>query len=231
MEAILRNTLFNEWYFSARWQLGNRDKRGEGVGQQQTEVAPEMSAYTAEKKNIFLAEVIEATPSGERLVHCLQCGSCGGSCPSSSDMEYTPRTLIAMINAGNREAVLAANTIWACVSCYSCTSRCPQEVPITDLIYTLKRLAIAERTYRGTDAPALAKTFTDFVEKYGRSYEAGLATGYHLLKRWKPLQLMQMAPMGIKIFRRGRMSIFPTRIRQVAQLRAIINKARELSAK
>lgn len=190
-----------------------------------------MAAHIAEKKGTFLEEVIEATPNGDRLVHCLQCGSCGGSCPSSADMEYTPRTLIAMINAGQRDAVLAANTLWACVSCYSCTSRCPQEIPITDIIYALKRMAIAEHRHRGTDAPALAKTFTGFVEKYGRSYEAGLATGYHLLKRWKPFQLMQMAPMGIQIFTKGRMGILPSKIRQVAQLRAIIKKSEELSRK
>ena len=189
-----------------------------------------MSAHVTEKKGTFLEEVIEATPDGERIVHCLQCGSCGGSCPSGGDMQYTPRAIIAMINAGDRDAVLAANTMWACVSCYFCTTRCPQNIPITEIIYALKRMAIAERRYHGTDAPALAKTFTDFVEKYGRSYEAGLATGYHLLKRWKPLQLLQMAPMGMQIFRRGRMAILPTRIRQIDQLRAIIKKARELSA-
>ncbi len=44
-------------------------------------------------------------------------------------------------------------------------------------------MSIAEQRYKDTDAPALAKTFTDFVDKYGRSYEAGLATGYHLLNR------------------------------------------------
>jgi heterodisulfide reductase subunit C len=187
-------------------------------------------AHIAAKKGTFIEEVIEATPGGERLVHCLQCGSCGGSCPSSADMEFTPRTLIAMINANDRKAVLAANTMWACVSCYACTTRCPQEIPITDIIYTLKRISIAEQRYHGTDAPALAKTFTDFVDKYGRSYEAGLATGYHLLKRWKPLQLLQMAPMGMKIFTRGRMALRPTKIRQIEQLQAIIRKAKELSA-
>ena len=107
-----------------------------------------MAAHSAEKKGTFLEEVIESTPGGERLVHCLQCGSCGGSCPSGADMEYTPRTLIAMINAGDRDAVLAANTMWACVSCYLCTSRCPQSIPITDIIYCLKRMSIAERRYR-----------------------------------------------------------------------------------
>lgn len=189
-----------------------------------------MSSHVAEKKGTFLEEVIEATPGGERLVHCLQCGSCGGSCPSSGDMEFTPRTLIAMINAGNRDAVLAANTMWACVSCYSCTTRCPQNIPITDIIYTLKRMAIAEERYHGTDAPALARTFTGFVDKFGRSYEAGLATHYHLLKRWKPIELLKMGPMGMKIFFRGRMAILPTKIRQIEQLQAIIRKAKELSA-
>jgi heterodisulfide reductase subunit C/quinone-modifying oxidoreductase subunit QmoC len=90
-------------------------------------------------------------------------------------------------------------------------------------------MSIAERRYKNTDAPALAKTFTDFVDKYGRSYEAGLATGYHLLKRWKPVQMMKMAPMGMQIFARGRMAILPTKIRQIDQLRAIIKKAKELS--
>ena len=56
-------------------------------------------------------------------------------------------------------------------------------------------MSIAERRYKDTDAPALAKTFTDFVDKYGRSFEFGLATGYHLLNR--PLSMMKMGPMGL----------------------------------
>ncbi len=188
-----------------------------------------MAEHISVKKGTFLAEVIEATPNGERLVHCLQCGSCGGSCPSGDEMQYTPRTLIAMINANDRNAVLAANTMWACVSCYSCTTRCPQNIPITDIIYTLKRMSIAEQRYHGTDAPALAKTFTDFVEMFGRSYEAGLATGYHLLHR--PLGMVKMMPMGMKMFFRGRMAPLPTKIRQIDQLRAIIKKSKELSGK
>ena len=188
-----------------------------------------MTTEVVGNKNTFLAEVVEATPDGHRLLHCLQCGSCGGSCPSGAEMQYTPRALIAMINGGEREAVLAANTMWACVSCYACTTRCPQNIPITDVIYALKRLSIAEGRYQNTDAPALAKTFTDFVDKYGRSFEFGLATGYHLLRR--PVSMMKMGPMGLQMFARGRMALRPTRIRQLGQLQAIIEKAKELSAK
>jgi len=174
----------------------------------------------------FLAEVIEATPGGERIVHCLQCGSCGGSCPNGADMQHTPRTLFAMINADRREAVLAANTMWFCVSCYLCTVRCPQNIPITEIMYALKRISIREKKYKGTDGPALARTFTKLVEKYGRSFEFGLASKFYFLN--KPLAMLKMGPMGLSLFIRGRMSLKPTKIRQLDQLHAIIAKAREI---
>ena len=99
----------------------------------------------SDRRSEFLQEVIDDTPGGERLVHCLQCGSCGGSCPNGADMQYTPRTIFAMINANKREEVLSSNTMWCCVSCYFCTARCPQEIPITEIMYSLKRKSIAER--------------------------------------------------------------------------------------
>ena len=65
-------------------------------------------------------------------------------------------------------------------------------------------MSIAQRLYHDTDAPALAKAFTDFVDRYGRSFELGLATSYHLLNR--PLQAMKMGPMGFAMFKRARSS-------------------------
>lgn len=188
-----------------------------------------ISNHAHRRGSAFLEEVIEATPGGERIVHCLQCGTCGGSCPSAADMQYTPRTVIAMINADRREEAIKANTMWFCVSCYACTSRCPQNIPITDIMYALKRIAIAEGKHEGTDAPALAKTFTDMVERYGRSYEIGIATLYHGLKR--PLSAMRMGGMGMAMFVRGRMSLLPSRIKNVEQLQAIVKKAREIGGK
>jgi heterodisulfide reductase subunit C len=174
----------------------------------------------------FLQEIIADTPEGERIVHCLQCGSCGGSCPNGADMQYTPRTVFAMIAANQREAVLASNTMWCCVSCYFCTTRCPQDIPITEIMYSLKRLAIEEGYAKDTDAPALAKTFTDLVDKYGRSFEFGLASRYYLLN--KPISMMKMGPLALSMFSRGRLSLTPTKIKKVDQLQAIIKKARQI---
>lgn len=141
-------------------------------------------------------------------------------------MQYTPRTLFALINANKRDEVLRSNTIWCCVSCYFCTTRCPQNIPITDLMYCLKRLSIRDGLAHQTDAPALAKTFTDYVDKYGRSFELGLASRFYLLN--KPFAMLKMGPMGLGMLTRGRMSLTPTKIKNLDQLQAIIDKAREI---
>lgn len=176
----------------------------------------------------FLAEVMAATPGDNRLDHCIQCGSCGGSCPSGAEMEHTPRRLFALIRAEARDTVLRSNAPWYCVSCYYCTLRCPQEIHITDVMYTLKSMAIKAGLYHDASLPDFSETFVDYVEKYGRSFELGIATRFNL--RHHPLSLAGMAPMGLGMLKRGRMDLTPHKIDNMAQLTAILNKAKALEA-
>ncbi len=174
----------------------------------------------------FLGEVMAATPGDNRLDHCIQCGSCGGSCPSGAEMEHTPRRLFALIRAGARDMVLRSNAPWYCVSCYYCTVRCPQEIHITDVMYTLKSMAIKAGLFHDASLPDFSETFVDYVEKYGRSFELGIATRFNL--RHHPLSLAGMAPMGLAMLKRGRMDLTPHKIGNMAQLNAILNKAKQL---
>jgi heterodisulfide reductase subunit C2 len=176
----------------------------------------------------FLQEVMDATPGGSRLEMCIQCGTCGGSCPSAADMDHTPRQIFAMIRADLRERVLRSNTPWYCVSCYYCTVRCPQEVHITDVMYTLKSLAIREKLYNDATAPDFSQTFIGYIENYGRSFEFGLATRHNL--RHHPLQLPSMLPMGLGMLTKGCMDLTPTRIEHIEQLQSILTRALELEA-
>jgi len=141
-------------------------------------------------------------------------------------MDATPRHIFAMINADLRDETLSKNTMWNCVSCYFCMARCPQEIPITDIMYTLKRMAVREGYAADSDAAALARTFTGFVDRFGRSFEFGLASRYYLSR--KPASMLRMGPLGVSMFKKGRMSLLPTRIRHIEQLQAIISKAKEL---
>ncbi|MBK8978840.1 MAG: 4Fe-4S dicluster domain-containing protein [Planctomycetes bacterium] len=174
----------------------------------------------------LLEEVVADTPHGDRLRGCMQCGSCGGSCPNGAEMDHTPRALFAMLFAGQRDEVLSSNTMWQCVSCYSCTTRCPREIPITDLMYTLKRMAVGAGVARHSDAIALARVFTNMVERYGRSFEFGIATRYLLLHH--PVAALKNAGLGLKMYGHGRMSLRPTRIESLDELHAIVDEARTI---
>ncbi len=131
-----------------------------------------------------------------------------------------------MIRAGLRDAVLRSNTPWYCVACYYCAVRCPQEIPIADLMYGLKRLSIREGLCEEVAAPDFSRTFIGTVERYGRSFELGLATRYHLTHA--PLGLPRLAPTGLELLLKGRLSLRPRRIEDVQGLRAILCRARAL---
>ena len=174
----------------------------------------------------LLDEVVSRTAGVSRLEMCIQCGTCGGSCPSSADMDHTPRQLFAMLRAGMREDALKSNTPWICVSCYHCVVRCPQNVHIADVMYTLKGMAIEAKLFQDSTGPDFSQTFVDMVEEYGRGFEFGLATR-HYLKHF-PLRLPSMAPMGLGLLTKQRMSITPTRIEGIKQLKAILKRAKEI---
>lgn len=174
----------------------------------------------------FLEEVMDRTPGDSRLAMCIQCGTCGGSCPSGADMEHTPRALFAMIRAEMKEEVLASNTPWYCVSCYYCMVRCPQEIKITDIMYTLKRMAIEEGLYEEKAAAGLSQSFVGYVEEYGRSFEFGLATRQFL--RHHPRNLLKAAPLGLGMLTRGRMELTPHHIKGLGELQAILRQAKRI---
>jgi heterodisulfide reductase subunit C len=193
----------------------------------QTEVLEQHGAGLRKPEDLTLLHEVSIATAGEsNLEMCIQCGSCGGSCPSAADMDHTPRMLFAMLRAGMRDEVLRSNTPWICVSCYHCVVRCPQKVHIPDVMYTLKGMAISVKLYRDSNAPDFAQSFVGFVENYGRSFEFGLATR-HYLKHY-PLRLPGMTSMGFGMLTSSRMSILPKSIKKMDQLKAILDKAKTL---
>ena len=176
----------------------------------------------------FIDEIAAATAGESRLEACIQCGTCGGSCPSAADMDHTPRTLFAMARAGFRHDVLHSNTPWMCVSCYFCAVRCPQEIRIPDVMYAIKSIATREGVAPERTGADFSRTFVDNIHRYGRSYEVGLVARHYL--RHYPLRLPGIAPMGIDMVAKGRIDFVPHRIRGVEGLRAILARAGAIEA-
>jgi heterodisulfide reductase subunit C len=185
-----------------------------------------LPALERELRQRFLEEA-KVVPGGDRVAQCLQCGTCTGSCPVSYAMDVSPRMVIALFRAGRIEEILRSRTIWICASCYMCTTRCPQSIRITDLLYALKRTAIDAGLYpERFDVYQLSKSFVDIVGRYGRNQEMLLLLRYYL--RRNPLALLRLLPLGIRLIRRGRVALFPKKIQGVAAIRAILDASREL---
>jgi len=164
---------------------------------------------------------IASIPGGEKMYGCIQCGTCSGMCPLSPYMDYTPRRIMAMIRACFKGEVMTSYTTWLCASCYSCTVECPREIPITDIMYAAKRMAIRTGAYpKRFPTPVLAEEFFKSVERHGRSSEGRLLMRFFM--RTNPFKMFGQSGLGWRLFRRGRMSLKQERIEHLPELRQIM---------
>ena len=88
----------------------------------------------------FVAQIEKI--SGQNLLACYQCGKCSAGCPMAAHMDVLPNQLIRMAQLGMKERVLAARSIWICVSCLTCNSRCPKNVKIAEIIEALRETVL-----------------------------------------------------------------------------------------
>ena len=175
--------------------------------------------YDAERDLEFAREVMKK-PGCEKLEACFQCGTCSGVCPLSIYMDYTPRRIMHLTRSGFKKDVLSSHTIWLCSSCYACTVECPKQIKITDIMYSLKRMAIEEQEYpKRFPIPVLAQEFHDMVSAHGRTNENRLAMRMFRKTNWR--SLFKMWRLGLGLMRTGRFSLRQESVQnpdQIAQL-------------
>jgi heterodisulfide reductase subunit C len=177
-------------------------------------------------ENGFLKEVC-SMPGGECVRWCIQCGMCSASCPNISEMDYSPRRVIALIRAGKRREVLTSNSMWICASCYLCTVRCPKDVKPTELMHTLEGLAVRHGLANGKVAtPVMYRAFVDSIKSNGRVHEFGLMAKYYL--KTNPFAALKMLPMALKLLTHGRMPLRGETVKGKEQIKAMMEKANAL---
>ena len=176
--------------------------------------------YEADRVEGFGREVM-GVPGCEALEHCIQCGTCSGVCPLSIYMDYTPRQVMELVRSDFKNEVLQSHTIWLCASCYACTTECPRQIRITDIMYELKQRAIKEKVYpKRFEIPVLAEEFTKMVHDYGRISETWLVSKMYL--RTNPMAAMGMAGLGLALMKTGRFSLKQDKIEHREELARIM---------
>ncbi len=120
--------------------------------------------------------------SGQPLVACYQCRRCAAGCPVGEETGYvTPDRLIRMIIMGDREKALNNELVWKCVSCYTCGTRCPNEIQTARITETLKKMS--HEAHLEPLKPKVASFHSSFVKsgvRWGRVNEMEFMGFYEL---------------------------------------------------
>lgn len=76
---------------------------------------------------------------------CMKCGKCTASCPAAFAMDIKPHQFVSYVNRGEIEPLQKSETLWKCLSCFTCIQRCPRDVKPGKLIEAVRLSVIRER--------------------------------------------------------------------------------------
>jgi len=158
---------------------------------------------------------------------CYACGKCSAGCPLADEMDLQPHQLVHLINLGFEDQVLSSKTIWLCASCVTCTVRCPHDVDLAQVMDVLREMCLARGIKPAEPAiRAFNRSFLGVLRWGGRLHEFSMTATYKLLSR----DLFGDLKLGAALLRRGKLKLVPSRVRAHREIRAIIDRVRELDA-
>lgn len=170
----------------------------------------------------FLEEVNKKI-HGVPLQRCYHCRKCTAGCPVASHMEYNPNKVIKMIQNGKRDEVLGSSTIWICLSCETCITRCPNQVDVARMMDVLRQMAIEEGVgAREKNILKFHDAFLSNIKMGGRINEPLMMVQYKL----KSGDLFSDAVMGVEMFMKGKLSLLSPRTKDIKSVKNIFEKTK-----
>jgi heterodisulfide reductase subunit C len=176
----------------------------------------------------WLAEVDKS--SGEDLSLCYQCKTCSSGCPVSFAMDIQPNQIIHMVRMGLKDEVLKSASIWLCVSCEACTTRCPNDIDVAKIIDSLRMASIKSGSKLGDKRPSVFHdSVLSSIKKKGRLYELGMIGAYTLksgdmISSIKNGSLLEDAKVGWKLFKSRKLKLIPKRIKGRKEIKKLFKK-------
>ena len=165
----------------------------------------------------FLQDVNEKI-NGVPIQRCYHCRKCTAGCPAASIMEYNPNKVIRMIQLGQRDEVLKSSTIWLCMSCETCITRCPNEVDIARMMDVLRQMALeAGVGAKEKNILKFHEAFLANIQIGGRINEPLMLAHYKL----KSGDYFSDLAMGAGMFMKGKIHLIAPRTKNMKAVRNI----------
>lgn len=163
-----------------------------------------------------------AARSGENIAACYQCAKCTAGCPMAPDMDVTPNQVMRCIQLGARDLALGASSIWLCTTCTTCTTRCPRDIDLARVMDSLRAIAVESGVKPAEpQTPLFYRIFLGLVRNRGRQNEVPLMAAYGVMTRNPFKDLL----LGQKMFLKGKLNPIGPKVRNMAQVRRIFERA------
>ena len=164
-----------------------------------------------------------------RAEKCYQCGKCSAGCPVNNEMDYPPSVIMRMLQLHDKESdnkILGSKSIWLCVTCEMCYSRCPMEIDIPKVMDFLREKAYRENltSEKSKRIIAFHKAFLNSIKKTGRLSEVGLLGEYKLAT----LDLMKDVNLALPMLSKGKLHILPEKIKDTKLMKRIFSRTIKL---
>ena len=166
---------------------------------------------------------------------CYQCGKCTAGCPRASAMDVAPNRLIRMLQLGRAEEALRSEAIWQCVSCETCTTRCPKSVDCAAIMDALRTESYRRGMTNEKLAPVILfqKAFLDNIRRNGRLDEIELIAQFKIsgfAATRSPRFLFKDASLGLKLQAREKLHLRGEKVRDRGVVRRIFDRCQNGSA-
>ncbi|MBI5489841.1 MAG: 4Fe-4S dicluster domain-containing protein [Deltaproteobacteria bacterium] len=177
-----------------------------------------MAGPASTRRSTLAAEIRRRT--GLNPAKCYQCGKCSAGCPMAEETRLRPHDILRLVQRGRRDRLFADDSIWLCLTCETCSARCPNEVGPARIIDALRELALES----GEGAPprairALHESFLKQIRRHGRIFEFGMIAGFKL-RSGKLFADVGKMPATMK---RGKLALSPRNIAGVGDVRRIFD--------
>ena len=185
-----------------------------------------------------LAQEVSAR-SGQNLNACYQCRRCAAGCPVGDDTGVTPDRLIRMVLLGDREAALNNLLVWQCVACYTCGTRCPNNIHTARITETLKQMVKEQHLEPMTPKVAyFHNAFLTSTSHFGRLNEMEFMGIYEIKNAQNELkkgggikaiivELKNQMQLGKEMMKLKRMHFGIDKIKGLAEIKRLFAKAKK----
>jgi len=155
---------------------------------------------------------------------CLECGKCSGGCSNGHIFDYTPRKIVQLVKLGDEETLAGMDALWICLSCQLCLDRCPSGIDIPRILDYLREKAVTRGVKASRpDVHLFMELMLEEVRDKGRVSEVPLMIRF----KKKTGQYLKDAGLGLRMFLKGKLSPFPSRMQKPEGLKKLLSERKK----